>query len=244
MNRLAGITAVVAPLAVVGGLLLSLGGGGRAQAQTVEPVEPGALFVTGSATVTATPDEATIDITVSALELGAVQAITTASNAMNDVIDAVIVEGVAVKDIRTTNVSLRPEYEFALSRRILVGFRFSNSIRVTVRDTDSVGPVIDRAVSAGGDLVSLGNIAFQVSNRSALEDRARLSAIDDAIAKAEAMAARAGVVLGRAISIREVGFATPFAVPFEAAPDVGFATPIFTGTDDIIVRVEMQFEIL
>ena len=195
MNRLAGITAVVAALAVVGGLLLSLGGGGRAQAQTVEPVEPGALFV-------------------------------------------------AVKDIRTTNVSLRPEYEFALSRRILVGFRFSNSIRVTVRDTDSVGPVIDRAVSAGGDLVSLGNIAFQVSNRSALEDRARLSAIDDAIAKAEAMAARAGVVLGRAISIREVGFATPFAVPFEAAPDVGFATPIFTGTDDIIVRVEMQFEIL
>ena len=208
MNRLAGITAVAAALAVGGGLLLSLGGGGRAQAQTVEPVEPGALFVTGSATVTAAPDEATIDITVSALELGAVQAITTASNAMNDVIAAVFAEG------------------------------------VTVRDTDSVGPVIDRAVSAGGDLVSLGNIAFQVSNRSALEDRARLSAIDDAIAKADAMAARAGVVLGRAISIREVGFATPFEVPFEAAPDVGLATPIFTGTDDIIVRVEMQFEIL
>ncbi len=241
MKRLAGIAGLMALLAIIAGIAVQAGGGGRVYAE--EPPQEGTLSVTGSATVTATPDEATLDLTVSALEDSAVGAITSASTAMNDVIAAVFAQGIATEDIRTTSISLRPEYEFALDRRILVGFRFTNSIRVTVRDIDDVGPVIDSAVVAGGNLLSLDNIAFQISNRSLLEDQARLGAIDDAIRKASAMADRAGLALGRVISMREVGFFTPTPIVFEAAPAPSFATPVFTGTQEITSRVEMVFVI-
>ncbi len=245
MKRLIKFAGMFAALAVVGMALLPLVGG-SVQAQEPELIsalEPGTLFVTGSATITTVADEASVDISVSALDDSAVGAIVTASAAMNTVIADIFDLGVATDDIRTTSVTLSPEYEFTSNGRSLIGFRFTNSIRVAVRDIANLGPVIDAAVGAGGDLVSLNGIRFIVSNRSALEDQARLAAIDDAIARATAMAERAGVTLGRAVLIRALGFATPAPIAFDAAPAESFGTSIFAGTDDVTVSVEMQFEI-
>ena len=122
---------------------------------------------------------------------------------------ALRIQGVATEDIRTTSISLVQEFEFTGSRgAVPVGVRFTTSLRVTVRDLDVVGATIDGAVAAAGDNLRLGGISFDVSNRTEIEDELRLSAIDQAIARAQAIAARAGVSLGRIVAISDLGFAS------------------------------------
>ena len=190
------------------------------------------------------PDGSSLDLTVSRLEPTASLAQARANTTMGRVLSALMGEGLEAADLRTIRISLFEEFDFTESGRERIGFRFSNTIRVTIDGVEALGDVIDAAVGAGGDDVSLGGIQFLVSNRSEIEDDVRLAAIDDAVAKAQAMAARAGVELGRAIVIEEIGFATPSRAQ-EFALDEAVAAPtlVFGGTDEITVSVRMVFEI-
>ena len=166
-----------------------------------------------------------------------------ANASMGSVLAALMVEGVETEDLRTIRISLFEEFDFTEEGRERIGFRFSNTIRVTVDGIEALGGVIDAAVGAAGHDVSLGGIQFLVGNRSAIEDEVRLAAIDDAIAKAQAIAERAGVDLGRAIVIEEGGFGTPTTVEAIAFDEAAGAPPVFGGTDQITVSVRMVFEI-
>ena len=192
------------------------------------------------------PDQGIVSLTVTALADTALEAIGTANVAAAAVVAAIRETGIAADDLATTSISLNPEYTYTDNGRVLTGFRYNNSLRVTVLEIGDVGAVIDAAVGAGGDNVEIDEIGFQVSQRAVFEDEARLAAVDNAIEKARAMAERAGVVLGRATLITETSFSTPRAVEaFAAAPTADFApTPVFAGSQDITMTVSMEFEIL
>ena len=106
-----------------------------------------------------------------------------------------------------------------------------------------MGAVIDAAVSAGGDVLSFGGIRFLVSNQPELEDQARLSAIDEALRKAEAMAERAWVSLGNIVRIEELSFGTPIPVALEEDAGIAAPTPVFPGSQEIRATVLIQFAI-
>lgn len=215
--------------------------GGTAEAQTTDP---GELFVTGTASVSVSPDQGQVLLTVSTLRSGVRSAIGDGNRAVTAVTDAIIALGVDETDIQTRSVTLSAEYEFVDRTRVLAGFRYRNSVAVTVQDIENVGPVIDGAVDAGGNDLTVDGISFLVSNRAEIEDETRLIAIDNGLAKATAMANRAGISLGRVVSLRETGLSSPvrFDVGFAEADGVAAPTPIFGGGMEITVRVEMQFE--
>ena len=240
----------LAALAIVAAVAIgAVQSGGTASAQTIEPVaapvvEPGALFITGTATISVSPDQGQVLLTVSTLRSGVRDAINDGNRAMTAVTNAIIAEGVDEADIQTRSVTLHAEYEFIERTRVLAGFRYRNAITVTVQQIENVGPVIDVAVGAGGNDLTIDGISFLVSNRAAVEDEARLFAIDNGLAKASAMADRAGIVLGRVVSLRETGSSSPvrFDVGFAEADGAAAPTPIFGGGLEITVRVDMQFE--
>ena len=239
-----GIALIVA-LAV--GVFL-LGGSERAEAQGGQLI-PGTLTVTGSAAIAAPPDGASIEIGVASLEATATEALSAGATALELVRAALAEEGVADEDLQTVRIRLDEEHDYTEEGRVSIGFRFSNTIRVTVDGVDGIGDVIDAAVGAGGDAVSIHRIRFLVSNRVALEDTARLAAIDEARRKALAMAGQADVSLGRVIIIEEIGFATPVGIaqPEAAADDADFAlaarAPVFGGDEQITASVLLVFEI-
>ena len=238
-----GIALIVA-LAV--GVFL-LGGSERAEAQGGQLI-PGTLTVTGSAAIGAPPDGASIEIRVSSLEATATEALSAGATALELVRAALAEEGVADEDLQTVRISLDEEFNYTEEGRVSIGFTFRNTIRVTVDGVDGIGDVIDAAVGAGGDTVSINRIQFLVSNRVALEDAARLAAIDEARRKALAMAGQAGVSLGRVSIIEEIGFATPVGIAQpEAADDADFAltarAPVFGGEEQITASVRIVFEI-
>ena len=120
----------------------------------------------------------------------------------------------------------------------------TNMVSVKVRDLDAVGRVVDDAVEAGGDALRVNSIAFTIDDPTELQAEARVKAMRDAKAKAEALAEEGGVKLGRPIIISESVFLPvkeeryfKGGVPEEAS------TPIAPGTLEVRVTVYVTFEI-
>ncbi len=247
MTRLRMMGIGLALLAALALGVLALGGGDRAEAQVPLHVM-GTLTVTGSASVSAPPDGASIEIGVSALQPTATGALAAGAAALELVHAALAGEGIADEDLQTVRISLDEEYDWVDEDYRSIGYRFSNTIRVTIDGTDTIGEVIDVAVRAGGDAVSIHRIRFLVSNRVALEDAARLAAIDEARRKAAAMAERANVSLGSVSVIEELGSATPVGLERqEAAADeaiaLAAAPPVFGGEEQVTASVRVIFKI-
>jgi len=133
------------------------------------------------------------------------------------------------------------EYE-----QVLMGFQVTNQLTVKVRDLDNVGEVIDRVTEAGGDLTRFQSISFTIEDPKGLQDQARVSAIEDMMAKAEQVAAVSGVDLGSLVYVTETGGPAPISfntargmmAMAESAP-----TPILSGEMKVSVTVQGGFEI-
>lgn len=130
--------------------------------------------------------------------------------------------------------------------QVLMGFQVSNQLTVKVRDLDDVGEVIDRVTDAGGDLTRFQNVNFTIEDTQALQDQARESAIQAMQAKAEQIAAVAGLELGDLVYLTETGGPGPISMNAsravmamaESAP-----TPILGGEMKVSVTVQGAFTI-
>ena len=92
---------------------------------------------------------------------------------------------------------------FTDRERVITGYEVGNNVTVKLRDLDTVGEIIDEVTDAGGDQIRFDGIDFSIDDPSPLEDQALTAAINDAIAKAGAVAGTAGVELGSLIHISE-----------------------------------------
>ena len=109
--------------------------------------------------------------------------------------------GVAAADIRTTDVSLNPDYD---NRGVIDGYDASESLTVHVHPLTRVGTVLTAASTAAGNAVSIDNLSFDIADNTALLAAARASAFNNAKAAASQYAQLGGASLGHVISIKAV----------------------------------------
>ena len=129
---------------------------------------------------------------------------------------------------------------------VLIGYQVTNQLSVKVRDLDSVGPIIDDVVQAGGDPVRIQGINFTLEGTSSLIIQAREEAVLDALAKAEQFAGLTGVEVGPLVHISEAGGAIPVVrAAFEGAlpAQAGAPSPVRTGELEVTVTVQALFSI-
>ena len=82
------------------------------------------------------------------------------------------------------------------------GYQVTNTVTVRVRELDTLGAVLDKAVTVGANTIN--GVSFSVADPSELYDEARKAAFADARDKAELYADAAGVELGDiALDLRE-----------------------------------------
>jgi uncharacterized protein YggE len=126
------------------------------------------------------------------------------------------------------------------------GYEVTNLVTVKIRAIDKTGAIIDAAVAAGGDLLSINGLTFSVDQPDQYYVQARQLAMNDAKAKANQLAELAGVTLGKATYISESS-STPIVYPPQAfsTKDVtsSATTPINPGQTDIIVDVQVAYAI-
>src|SRR4051794_3510236 len=154
------------------------------------------ITVAGSAALTAANDTAGFTTGVSVRRSGAAEALRATSARMQRVLDALAGQGVARRDVRTEHVGV-----MRVRRHHVVAYVGTSSVFVTVRAVQRTGSVIDAAVGAGANRLS--GPSFWRSKTSDLYQRALISALRRARAKAQALAAEAGATLGAVQTIAE-----------------------------------------
>ena len=208
------------------------------------------IVVSGEGKVSGQPDIAALSLGVSTLKPTVKEARDDAAATMQKIIDSLKNDGVAEKDIQSSQYSIQPEYDYnilppATSPR-LQGYRVTNTVTIKVRDINKTSQVLDAAVAAGGDLTQVQGISFTIDKPETLRDQARVAAITDAKARAQLLADTAGVKLGNPISIQENSGVQPvpmYAIGSGAAQDKSTTTPIQPGELDIDITVQVIYAI-
>jgi uncharacterized protein YggE len=198
-------------------------------AQTADNDAPG-IDVLGQGVVSVTPGAARVTLGVEVTDPSLANAQAQASQKMDAVIARLKSAGIADSDIRTTRVSVAPQYDSPQPGQAAVprGYQVQNLVEARSTTIDTVGTLIDQVIGAGATRVQ--GITFEAGDPSAAQTQARDLALQDARAKAEQLAQASGLSLGRIIQIETSDLGgqppVPLAQPAEA---VQRATPIEPG---------------
>jgi len=205
------------------------------------------LSLTGTGEVFAKPDMAVISSGVVTEAATAREALDANNEAIAAVIAAIKEAGIEAKDIQTSGFSVQPRYHYPkksdeADAPKIVGYTVQNAVSVKVRDLETLGGVLDKAVTVGAN--SISGIDFIVSDADARLDEARAIAMKDALRKAQIYAEAAGITLTRIQSINEIGGFRPaprkaMMMRAEAVSDV----PVEAGEQALSVEVNVTWEI-
>ncbi len=210
---------------------------------------PGAdiINIEGEGIVKATPTIATVDIGVMTEKPEVATAQTENTTKMNAILKEIKGLGVDSKDIKTTNFTVNPLYDFPKGVQTLRGYQVTQSVQVKIRDLQKTGTILTMATGKGANQVS--GVSFTIDDPENLKAEARTKALDSAVIKAQSIAKRLGVRLGRVVMYNEYS-ANPGPTPMYAMAKEGMGgenppTPsIEAGTNEVRVNVNIGFEIL
>lgn len=212
--------------------------------QEAQPVTR-TLNVNGVGSIDLTPDIAYIYIGVHDESATASDAVNANKSHTTSVINAIKKAGVDAKDIRTTNFSIYPSQQYGPDGTVTgTIYMVDNSVYVTVRNLDSLGSLLDGAISAGANNVN--SIQFDVADKTAAVKEARAKAVADAKLQAQEMADAAGITLG---DIQNLSFYENSPVPMLSGKGGGGAmsadasVPIQPGQLTISVNVSITYSI-
>jgi uncharacterized protein YggE len=206
----------------------------------------GVIRMVGKGEASAVPDQLSFNLAVTVKQADLDAALSASSATMKRVLGTLEEYGVKAGDVRTTGLSMNPEYAYPNnSAPILTGYRVTQSARVVVTDLSKAGKAISAAVAGGGNSVRIRGIALGIGDTDAVIAEARDAAVEQATAKAEQYAAATGQSLGAVLSIKEVSVRAPSPQPMyelRAASIAGdAAVPIRAGESDLAVRVEVAW---
>jgi uncharacterized protein YggE len=198
------------------------------------------ISAVGTGRIAGTPDVLTVSVGVQTTAAHAVDALAANGARARAVIDALRANGVADKDIQTSQLSLSARYT---PSDVLTGYDVADTVTAKVRDVARAGQAIDAAVAAAGDSGRLQGVSFSFGDDSALRAQARHDAVVQARAQAEQLATAAGVKLGALRSLTESSPNQSWPATFAAAGAPAAATPIQPGAQELTVSVTAVYEV-
>jgi uncharacterized protein len=242
MRKSLPLTALVAVLSAALAVVFVGGGAPRQRAAVAADVTPSAngIVVDGLGHTTGTPDVLRVTLGVSVHRSDVSKALAAASSRQDKVRATLRKNGVAAKDVQTSNVSIDRDYD---RRGRPSGYRVTETLTAKLRNIANAGRAITDAVTAGGNETVLQGVSFALEDNKALLEQARDAAYDDARAKAERYARLSGRSLGEVQLVAETSAPiSPVPYAFDrAAAALSKAMPIDPGTEDVSVTVTVRW---
>jgi len=201
------------------------------------------ITLTGVGTISVVPDAVRFNATVSVLGSTNAAALSAASKSSAAVRAALKDKGIAVKDIRSANISVYPEYTWTQEAGTkIIGYRASQTFDVLIRKASDAGTIIEAVVTAGGDNVQLGGVIPTTLNPAAATEEARAAAVANAKSKATSYAKLLGTSIGKVLSLEEQSspvYSSPF--PMAKAGIAADAVEIDLGEQDVTVTITVRW---
>lgn len=172
-----------------------------ASVQAAEVPEGPHVVTSGSASVDAVPDMATLTFQVNASAKDAAGAKSQVDQRVAKYVDFLKRNGIETQDISAANLYTMPEYEYPKDGKSqLKGYRAVRTVQVTLRQLDKLNSLLDGALKA--NLNEIRSVELGVAKPEAYQEQVRQSAIKNAISQAESLAQGFGVKLGPVYSVR------------------------------------------
>ena len=166
-------------------------------------IAPGAMAVTGQATLEVSPDCADLTITIATDHSVPGTSVRTLETKKLALIASLQKIGIETGQVKLSSLQLDPIYapnpEGWATLRVRT-YRSQITITATTKDFAKIGDMMDAAASAGATSMST---AFRRSNLPELKKQVRDMALTAAKAKAEQTASTLGIKLGRITSVAE-----------------------------------------
>ena len=135
-----------------------------------------------------------------------------ANNALaNRLLDAVRAQGVAPRDVRTEELSVKPQFDKTDEQRAndedrsprIVGYVATNTLRLTLRDLGKAPDIVNALFEAGANNVH--GPSFGLSDPAPAQREARRAAVAAARSQADEYAAALGMRISRVLRVSEHG---------------------------------------
>jgi uncharacterized protein len=238
--------AVIALSAVALGIgvavVVTVGSGSDRVAAAATAPTTDTVSVSGTGSVEGVPDTLVANLRVHVRDSSVQAALNDTAVDARQVITSLRGNGVPASDIRTTDVSLDPDYN---NHGVIDGYNSSETLNVRMHPLTRVGVILSSASSAAGNAVSVEDLSFDIADNTALLAGARASAFANAKAAASQYAKLGGTSLSRVLHITAVVHnATPIydaGIPKEdfAARSLRAAVPIRPGQQKVTVTVKV-----
>ena len=202
------------------------------------------ITISSQGSVKVVPDAVRINATSTNIAATSKEALAATAKTSAAVRAALTLAKIDKKDIASTSVSVYPEYKYDNNTTVLVGYRASQSLTITVRAAATAGDVIDAIVSAGGDSLQLNGATPFVLDNTKAATAARTVAVKNARAKAASYASLLGVKLGKVNYLVENSAPTPYVPVMAVAKAESDATVVDLGEQDVTVSVTVQWSLL
>ncbi len=236
------LTAAAFALAVLAAPMLAT----QAAAQMSMPQPPPQIVVTGRGEVQVTPDRAQVQVGMETQARTAALASKENNQKQTAILTAIRALGIPASQIQTLNYSVMPiqRYDEKTQRVVIDGYRVSNIVQVETDKIEQAGPIIDAALTSGGNRVA--GVDFVVKDRAKAEESALIKAVESAQRQAEVAAKAAGGQIAELLelNINEYERPQPRAVMAMARMEMADAsapTPVSEGMATIAVSVTTRW---
>ncbi len=199
------------------------------------------VTVQGEGTSSGAPDQATFDVEVQLQGDTSKEIVASANKLMNGVLSKLKALKIAEKDLQTQGYSVNRNYQYVGGKSKFSGYTVSNRLRVLLHNVDQVQDVM--GALADMESVQVNGPTFGFAKPDQLQIEALKTAVENAHAKAVALAEAAGAELGPVFSIQQTGGGAPIVRPMmmAAAKAMDTAAPIEKGTNEVTAQVEVVY---
>lgn len=204
------------------------------------------LSVIGEGKVEATPDMAYIEAGITINNAQTVDdAQKTINKVNNEIISSMKSLGINKDDIKTSNYSIYPNYEYDGRANKISGYNGNVTITIKTKKLELVSKIIEGSTKAGANQIQ--GVRFTIDKPESYREMAREEAIKNARQQAQKLAKKLGIKLGKVVNIVE-STSDSYPQPYEryAAKGLGGGegdgATIEPGSQTITSTITLYFE--
>jgi uncharacterized protein len=256
-NKTTIILAVLAAIAIASTTIFAeMQTYGKAYAQQAPyyfPPQQNTTSVTGTATLSVSPDLVTIQLGVDTQAKTAQDAVSENAKATNATIAAIQNLGIASNETGTGSYTIDPVYNqtgpyppYNEYKNELIGYTVSNTLLVKTTKLSLAGNILDAAVGAGVNRVDSVSFSLSPEKLQIIQNDLISQAVLDAQSKAEkALAPLGQKIIGvKTVNLSEFNMPQPvqaYGLAEERAAPMMVQTPILASNQDITTTVNVIF---